>query len=601
MKKTYTTQQYLQGLKSETCRSRQEQITVEMTPYAAYDQSTDFLVADGRTQPVFYGGQAQYILLRKKDMDTGDAWQVFPYFRRKYQEADLVIHGIQKRYGELKRHLSQSLRVARMVLCLFAAVGTTPMNALWVLIWIREIQLELTDLSHCLKQDLQDEYKRLREDKGISFCRSGLMYAVMLRCALVLNTPENIRMILPEIRDTYLLKNGLPLFSSNLSACMGPRCGTNVLVHNAICIIGADEVIARLTLDCGRYMDFDTMTGQRMGTNSQYNTYNAKVHPLTQVIAEYKYRIRSITFYEKQTGPTTQALAELQRGFIMAKAFGSDLYCTLPGEQYKLQMRSLLRPLEEIGKEEIAQAAALSYATIVDRVVDTFFVPLIRTLSREYGVPVNMATRGSRLERSLAEIETYVFKRFGELWQEADSPVFRQKVRSHVTRSLTNDQAARHRIDAPFMYILYHLAVPFLAFGPDALTGGKKVIKLETKGMAEISSTMAARRLARDLELMPEMAMLTQPYVPTPHGDRMLYLSSCRDKVFLNRPDSWHHLSDSEAFTQLRYLDVSPGLLRQIAANRKKGAASLLGETLSALYNEVFANANGARKIVNIA
>ncbi|MGD9824933.1 hypothetical protein, partial [Desulfobacter sp.] len=224
MKETYTTQQYLQGLKSVTCRSRQEGITVEMTPYAAYDQSTDLLVADGRVQPVFYGGEAQYVLLRKSDLDTGDAWQVFPDFRRKYQEADLVIHGIQKKYEDLKQHLGQSLREARMVLCLFAAMGTTPLNALWVLVWIRQIQSELTDLSCCLKQDLQDAYKRIRDNQGITFCRSGLMYAVMLRCDLMLNTPENIRMILPEIRDTYLLENGLPLFSSNLSACLGPRC-----------------------------------------------------------------------------------------------------------------------------------------------------------------------------------------------------------------------------------------------------------------------------------------------------------------------------------------------------------------------------------------
>lgn len=593
MKETYTTRQYLQGLKSVTCRSRQEGITVEMTPYAAYDQSTDPLVADGRVQPVFYGGQAQYVLLRKSDLGTGDAWQVFPDFRKKYQEADFVIHEIQKKYEDLKQHQGQSLREARMVLCLFAAMGTTPLNALWILVWIRQIQSELTDLSCCLKQDLQDAYKRLRDDKGISFCRSGLMYAVMLRCDLMLNTPENIRMILPEIRDTYLLENGLPLFSSNLSACLGPRCGTNMLVHNAVCIIGADEVIARLTLDCGRHMDFDTLTGQQMGKGSLYGTYDAEVHPLTQTLAEYKCRIRSITFFEKQTGPTTQALAELQRGFVTAKAFGSDLYCTLPGEQYKLQMTSLLRPLEEIGKEGIARAAALSYAAIVDRVVEMFFVPLIRSLSREYGVPVHMATPGSRLDKSLAEIETFVFKRYGELWQEVDSPAFRQKVRGHVTRSIANDQAACHRTEAPFKYILYHFAVPFSVLGLDALTGRKKVLKLETKGMGEITSTMAARRLALDLGLTLDMAMLTQPYVPTPYGDRMLYFSSCREKVFLNRPDSWHHLTDSEAFTQLRHLDVDPGLLRQIAANRKKGAASLLGDTLDVLYNQVFDNVTG--------
>ncbi len=601
MKETYTTQQYLQGLGSITCRSRQEGITVEMTPYAAYDQSTDLLVADGRAQPVFYGGQAQYVLLRKSDLGTGDAWQVFPDFRRKYQEADLVIHGIQKKYGDLKRHIYQSLEEEAMVLCLSATMGTTPMNALWVLVWIRKIQSELTDLSHCLERDLRDAYNRIRDDMGISFCRSGLMYAVMLRCDLMLNTPENIRMILPEIRNTYLLENGLPLFSSNLSACLGPRCGTNMFVHNAVCIIGADEVIARLTLDCGRQMDFDTMTGQQMGKVSLYDTYNAKVHPLAQALAEYKCRIRSITFFEKQTGPTTQALAELQRGFVTAKAFGSDLYCTLPGEQYKLQMTSLLRPLEEIGKERIARAAALSYAAIVDRVVDMFFVPLIRTLSSGYGVPVHVATPGSRLDKCLAEIETFVFKRYGELWQEPDSPAFRQKVRGHVTRSFADDQAACHRIEAPFMYILYHLAVPFSVLGPDALTGRKKVLKLETKGIAEISSTMAARRLALDLGLTLDMAMLTQPYVPTPHGDRMLYLSPCREKVFLNRPDSWHHLTDSEAFTQLRHLDVDSGLLRQIAANRKKGAASLLGEILDAFYNKVSAHVNGSPQSVNIA
>lgn len=601
MKETYTTQQYLQNIGSITCRSRQEGVTVEMTPYAAYGQSTDPLVADGRVQPVFYGGQAQYILLRKSDIGTGDAWQVFPDFRKKYQEADFVIHGIQKKYDDLKQHQGQSLREARMVLCLFAAMGTTPLNALWVLVWIRQIQSELTDLSCCLKQDLQDAYKRIREDKGITLCRSGLMYAVMLRCDLMLNTPENIRMILPEIRDTYLLENGLPLFSSNLSACLGPRCGTNLFVHNAVCIIGADEVIARLTLDCGRYMDFDTLTGQQMGKGSLYGSYNAEVHPLTQALVDYKCRIRSVTFFEKQTGPTTQALAELQRGFVTAKAFGSDLYCTLPGEQYKLQMTSLLRPLKEIGKEGIARAAALSYAAIVDRVVDMFFVPLIRTLSREYGVPVHMATPGSGLDRSLAQIETYVFKRYGELWQEPDSPAFRQKVRGHVTRSLANDQAACHRIEAPFKYILYHLAVPFSVLGPDALTGRKKVLKLETKGMGEITSTIAARRLARDLGLTLDMVMLTQPYIPTPHGDRMLYFSPCREKVFLGWPESWHHLTDSEAFIQLRYLDVDPGLLRQIAANRKKGAASLLGAILDTLYNKVFANVNGSLRSIKIA
>lgn len=601
MKETYTTQQYLQNIGSITCRGRQEGITVEMTPYAAYGQSTDPLVADGRVQPVFSGGQAQYVLLRKKDLDTCGIWQVFPYFRKKYQEADFMIHGIQKKYEDLKRHIYQYLKEEAMVLCLLAAMGTTPLNALWVLVWIRQIQSVLTEISRCLEQDLQDAYKRIEDDKGISFCRSGLMYAVMLRHDLMLNTPENIRMILPEIRNTYLLKNGLPLFSSNLSACLGPRYGTNVLVHNAVCIIGADEVIVRLTLDCGRHMDFDTLTGQQMGKEFIYGTYGAEVHPLTQALVEYKYRIRSVTFFEKQTGATTQALAELQRGFVTAKAFGSDLYCTLPGEQYKLQMTSLLRPLEEIGKEGIARAAALSYAVIVDRVVDMCFVPLIRTLSKEYGVPVHMATRGSRLDKSLAQIETYVFKRYGELWQEDDSPAFRQKVRGHVTRSLTNDQAACHRIEAPFKYILYHLAVPFSALGPDALTGRKKVLKLETKGMGEITSTIAARRLARDLGLTLDMAMLTQPYIPTPHGDRMLYFSPCREKVFLGWPDSWHHLTDSEAFIQLRYLDVDPGLLRQIAANRKKGAASLLGAILDALYNKVFANVNDSLRSVNIA
>ena len=224
------------------------------------------------------------------------------------------------------------------------------------------------------------------------------------------------------------------------------------------------------------------------------------------------------TFFEKQTGPTTQAQAELQRGFIMAKAFRSDLYCTLPGEQYKLQMTSLLRPIEEIGTEDISRAEALSYAAIVDRMVDMLFVPLIRTLSSGYGVSVHMATRGSGLDRALTEIESFVFKRSGELWQESDSPAFRQRVSGHVTRSIASDQVAWQRIEAPFMYILYHFAVPFSAFGRDALTGQKKVLKLKTKGMGEISSTIAAWRLARDLGLTLDMVMLTQPYVPTPHS-----------------------------------------------------------------------------------
>jgi len=592
MKETYTIQQYLQDLKFTTCRRRQEKITVEMTPYADYNQSNDFLVADGRSQPVFYGGQAQYVLLRKGDLETDGTWQVFPYFRKLYQEADLMIHGIQKRYGHFKRHIYQSLGEEGIMLCVLAAMDSTPLDASWVLVWVRQIQSVLTGLSQCLKRDLQNAYKKIRDDKSISFSRSGLMYAVMLRHDLVLNTPENIGMMLPEIRGTYLLKNGLPLFSSNLPVCPESRRDTRVLVHNAICIIGADEIIARLTLDCGRYLDFDTMTGQQMGKGFLHGTYNAEVHPLTRALAEYKYRVRSITFFERQIGPTTQALAELQRGFTMARAFGSDLYCTLPGEQYKLQMASLLHPLEEIGREGVAQAAALSYAAIVDRVVDQFFVPLIRRLSRRYKVPVHMATRGSRLDRSLAKVEALVFERYGELWQEPDSPAFRQRVKNHVTRSITNSIVAEHRAEAPFMYVLYHFAVPFSAFGPDALTGQKKVLKLETKGIAEISSTMAARRLARELGLTLDMAMLTQPYTPTPRGNRMLYFAPCREKVFLGWPDSWHHLTDSAAFTQLRHMDVAPGLLRNIAANRKKGAASLLGEILDTLYSQIFANEN---------
>jgi len=64
--------------------------------------------------PVFYGGQAQYVLLRKDEVDSSDAWQVFPDFRRRYQEADFVIQGIQKKYANLRRELGLSLDMAML-------------------------------------------------------------------------------------------------------------------------------------------------------------------------------------------------------------------------------------------------------------------------------------------------------------------------------------------------------------------------------------------------------------------------------------------------------------------------------------------------------
>ncbi|MCP4118481.1 MAG: hypothetical protein GY737_24405 [Desulfobacteraceae bacterium] len=589
MEKTKNVHDYFLGLDSVQCRNGKQGVAVEMTPYTAYQRSKDPLVADGRVHPVFLGGKVQYVLLRQAKMNTDETWKDFPFFSRTFLKAGKALDEIQKKYGNLKRHLGVSLAEITNSLKL-SKEGTWNPPSL-DLEELEEqkaaIQSELQNLTLRQQRELEEVSGKLKEEKGIFIGRSGNMHAIMLRCDLMFNTPENVGEILPQLKATYLLGNGLPLFTSDLGVFRRLTDRTKVVVHTAICIIGADEVFARIILDTGEILEFDTTTGNRIGAGDSHCNYTPTTHALSDFVEEFKDRICSLTFFETRTGPTAQALAELQRGLTMARTLERDLYCTLPGEQYKQQMAGLLKPLIRAEKEEIAQIAMDNYSAIVDRVAEELYLPFIKSVSRQYRVKTFVAVKGSLLDRALARFEEFVFSRYARLWQEADTPAFRKKVMDLVTRSFCEDQAASHRIEAPFRYILYHLAVPYAALGMDGLTGDMPVVKIETKGVAEITSTIAARRLAKDLGFKLEMAMLTQPYVPSIHGDRMHYFSPHREKVFLNLPESWLNLTDDQAFTLLRHLDIDPDELRNLAVQDKKGAAGLLTQILDTLHDSV--------------
>ena len=583
--------QHLENFETGNGRGKQARRTVEMTPYSLNYQSRDSLTIMGYQLPVFFSGKANCKVIRRDENHA--PCDTFPVFWERYAEAcsrlDLVHAGfVEKKRGlgsrllEIKGKLKEKYSQEKPA----SAHGK---SASFIELENEKVQLlsKLGELGLREKKALVKENERIKADLGLEINKSGAMYALMFKSYLYLNTSENILALLPEMETSFTLGNGLPHFCYHLDGLASRSDDAVVLVHNALCICGADEVYVRIFLESGQVFEYDVLTGKKLRQGASHIEYDGDEFELLTDVDAYKNEIIGVSFSRNFTGPTTQGLSELQRALATAKAFDSDLYCTLPGEQYKQQIGFALDPLRRVGKEKLSDTALDEYSRIIDGVVNAHYLPFIETLACEYGVKVHVANKGSALDDALGEMEEIVYGKYAELWDRENTPAFRAEVRSHVVR-INGEEVAPHRIEAPFRYILYHLTVPFLALGPSALEGRIPFIKLETKGIAEISSTIAAKRLSRELGFDLSLAMLTQPYIPSPKSPRMQYLSPCREKVFLNKPESWEGLNDDEAFSQLHHLDVDPDRLRAMLDCGKTGAADMLTRELNRLHQRIY-------------
>lgn len=355
------------------------------------------------------------------------------------------------------------------------------------------------DMTTQIEKGERTVFEQIRKKYKID-CSQDLK-CIKVRGIALCNTVENIVKVLPKLKDTYIPRTNIPIFSYNLREFVNRLKDKNSAIEGGPCIIGVDETFFCIVYRNGQRKYFDIMTGFEDGPK---NTYLPKRYDLANIIARDRRDIVDIEIYEKHHGPTLHNAIELYRLMLIAKKLELPLVIGLPDEAYRKYLSSVVNPLR------IADKVSKEIYTLLDRIVDEF----LKLISA-----INKVLKLEKFE--------VLHSRNTKLIE-----VFYQK-RSEVASSVGNITDIQIKKEAIIDYICLP-AVPNFIW--------------ETTNILEVNNIMELESLKVAIKVFPKIffSALIFPYIPDIYNYSSMYHGKSRHKVFLDGQYDMEMISDNK-------------------------------------------------------
>lgn len=311
---------------------------------------------------------------------------------------------------------------------------------------------------------------------------------IKVRNLAFLNTVDNVIQFFPQLQNTYLTRNRIPLFTYELRRFVDNFPIKKSAIEGGTCIIGVDEIYFALKYRSEQIRYFDIMTGSEEGPQ---NLYLPKKYDLFEVISEDKEDIIDVEILEKRSGPSLHNAVELYRLMWLAKKLGLPLVIGLPDEAYRKLLCAVAAPLKFI------DGIRVKIHSMVDRIADEF-LSMISEINEMMELK-EIEVLHSRNER--------VMKLFYK---------HRQEIAEHVGK-ITNIQIKKEAI-------IDYNCMPAV---PNFLWGATNIL--------EVSDIMEIENLKSSIRLFPEISFgaLAFPYIPDIKNASSMYHGKSENKIYI--------------------------------------------------------------------